>query len=61
MCETNREASRVYKQWNVDYPEKQKTWEPVSLIELKAFLGLLILAGVNHSAQESLEEYVCNF
>jgi hypothetical protein len=45
MRETNREANRVYRQWNIDHPEKPKTWKSLSMIELKAFVGLLILTG----------------
>ena len=56
MRETNREANRVFGQWNMDHAEHQKTWKPLNQNELKAFVGLLILAGVNHSAHESLEE-----
>lgn len=44
MRETNREGDRVYRQWNADNPGKQKKWTAVSMIEMRAFLGLLIVA-----------------
>jgi len=56
MRETNREAGRVFRQWNEANADNQKTWTAVTMTEMKAVFGILILAGVNHSAHEALEE-----
>lgn len=56
MRETNREAERVHAEWNAAHPDNQKQWTPVTIVELKAFIGLLLLAGVNRSHMEQLRE-----
>ena len=42
--------------WNAAHPDNQKQWNNLDRTELQAFLGSLILAGVYHSALESLDE-----
>lgn len=54
--ETNREASRVYIEWNNAHPDNPKQWTAITVIELKAFLGLLITAGVGRAKFEPLTE-----
>jgi len=54
--ETNWEAERCYKEWNNANLSNQKKRIPVNWIEIDAFLGLLLLAGVYHARQEALHE-----
>ncbi|XP_066468624.1 piggyBac transposable element-derived protein 4-like isoform X1 [Tiliqua scincoides] len=54
--ETNREAERAFRLWNEWNPDKVKAWKAVDLAELKAYIGLLLLAGVYHARHETLEE-----
>jgi hypothetical protein len=43
---TNEEAERVYSEWNMQNQDKeQKVWKPVSTVEVRAFIGVLIMAG----------------
>lgn len=52
-------ASRVFQEYNTDHPETAKQWKPVTDIEVKAFIGLLIPACVYKSNQEHLDELWC--
>lgn len=55
--ETNREAARVHREWYEEHHAgQQKEWNPVTIEELMAFIGLLILAGVYHGNHEPLSE-----
>jgi Transposase IS4 len=54
--ETNREAERYYSEWNSAHPDSTKNWKEVDWVEFRAFLGLLLLAGVYHGSHESLHE-----
>lgn len=54
--ETNREGRRVCSKWNDDHPNKLKAWRAIDDTEFKAYIGLLILAGVYHGNHEGLEE-----
>jgi len=49
MRETKREAERVHGHWNAAHPGNIKQWAHVTIAELKAFIGLLLLAGVSRS------------
>ena len=42
MRETNREATRVYAEWNTAHPNNQRNWTETNISELKPFIGLLI-------------------
>ena len=58
VLETNREARRKITDWNNDNPENQKQpWIRLDSTEMKAFIGLFLLAGVyksNHEPVKSL-------
>ena len=64
---TNNKAERVFKQWNQDNPTaKKRVWNKISYIEMKAFIGLLFLMGVNKSSDEDIDvlwgtEAVCYY
>ncbi|XP_013411025.1 piggyBac transposable element-derived protein 1-like [Lingula anatina] len=56
--ETNREARQKIRDWNDNHHENQKEqWKPVDGTEIKAVIGLCIIAGLyknNHEPQASL-------
>jgi hypothetical protein len=54
--ETNRKAMAIYETWNALNPQHRHEWKEVDEIEINAFIGLLILAGVMRSMNENLEE-----
>ena len=54
--QTNRKAKAVYARWNLDNPTKKKTWVDFTSVELDAFLGFLITAGVRQSSGEHISE-----
>ena len=58
VLETNREAWRKITDWNNDNPENQKQpWIRLDSTEMKAFIGLFLLAGAyksNHEPVKSL-------
>ncbi len=56
MRETNREADRVYAEWNTAHQNNQKQWNHVTVTELKALIELLLIAGVNWAHMEPLKE-----
>ena len=56
MRETNREATRVYAEWNAANPNNVKQWTPLSIPELKAFIGLLLVAGLHRAHMEPIRE-----
>ena len=45
ICNTNLEGQRVYAE----------KWNPVDIVELEAYLGLLLLSGVSKSHNEAME------
>ncbi len=56
MRENNTEANRVNAEWNTAHQNKQKYWNHVTMSELKALIGLLLIAGVNRAHMEPLEQ-----
>lgn len=54
--ETNRKARAVHAEWNLAHPEEQKEWTETNDVEMEAFIGLLLLAGMFKSMNESLDE-----
>jgi len=56
MRETNREASRVYAEWNTAHPNNPKNWTETNIPELKAFIGLLLSAGTNRAHMEPITD-----
>ena len=54
--ETNRRAQKVIKAWLDKNPGKKNTWKDTDSDEIWAFVGLLILAGVYRSKNESINE-----
>lgn len=54
--ETNRKAKFITEEWNVAHPENIRQWQECDNIEIYAFMGLLLLAGVYRSMNESLQE-----
>ena len=54
--ETNRRAQEVIKDWLDKNPGKKNTWKDTDSDELRAFIGLLVLAGVYRSKNESINE-----
>ena len=56
MKETNNEANRVYAEWNTAHQNNQKCWISVIVTELKALIGLLLIARVNRTHMEPLKE-----
>jgi len=54
--ETNRQAYLTVKQWNDRNPGKEQIWKDTDGDEMWAFIGLLTLAGVHRSKNETLSE-----
>ena len=54
VLETNREARRQVTAWNEINPDNPKTWLALDSNEMKAFIGLCILAGIYKSNHESV-------
>ena len=56
VLETNREARHKITDWNNDNPENQKQpWIRLDSTEMKAFIGLFLLAGVYKSNHEPVK------
>jgi len=54
--ETNREAERKVAAWNeANYPHNIQEWNPTSITEIQAVIGLVILAGIHRGRLEPLE------
>ena len=65
LRETNRKARRVYEAFNNNLAERfrnaserppLRTFEPFTEVELSAFIGILIAAGVHRNNKENLED-----
>ena len=56
--ETNRRANKVIMAWSELHPNQDtpQTWRQTDNVEIKAFIGLLLLAGVHRSKNESVSE-----
>ena len=54
--ETNERAANDIAKWNNDHPEKFHLWKKTDRDEIWAFIGLLILGGVQRSKNEHLRE-----
>ncbi|CAF1376219.1 unnamed protein product, partial [Didymodactylos carnosus] len=54
--ETNNRARKVTEEWNARNPDKQYRWSDTDSDEIWAFIGLLILSGVQRSRHEKLGE-----
>src|SRR6218665_1905437 len=58
--ETNREGQRVISLWKEVHPEKVKKWNPITSVEMNAFLCLLLLAGTYRAKLEPLRDMWCS-
>lgn len=58
--ETNREAERQIEMWNNSHPGHHKEWKVLTLDELEAVIGLLLIAGVYRGRLEPLEDLWSN-
>ena len=56
VTETNRRARKSTEAWNEQNPDKKWQWKDTDSEEIWAFIGLLILAGVQRSQNENLNE-----
>ncbi|CAF1423292.1 unnamed protein product [Adineta ricciae] len=50
---TNRRVHLILEQWNKKNSDKEYQWRDTDLEEMWAFIGLLLLAGVHRSKNES--------
>lgn len=55
LIETNDKAARAYTLWNRQNAAAPKTWKKLTTIEMRAFIGLLFMAGVHKSSDESVD------
>lgn len=53
---TNQEATRVYKLYNEEHPGQPKSWKNIDVIELDAFIGVLLSAGALRCRKENIKE-----
>ena len=56
VTETNRRARKAAEAWNEQNPDRKWQWKDTDSEEILAFIGLLILAGVQRSQNENLNE-----
>ncbi|XP_039953268.1 piggyBac transposable element-derived protein 4-like [Bactrocera tryoni] len=57
MRHTNKLAKETYNAYNNAHPNTTpKSWTPVSITELYAFFGILIMTGANHSNGEHVRD-----
>jgi hypothetical protein len=54
--ETNREAGRKTAEWNDGHPDNLREWNPTTITEIQAVIGLVILAGLHRGRMEPLED-----
>ncbi|XP_050313063.1 uncharacterized protein LOC126748103 [Anthonomus grandis grandis] len=53
VVQTNRKAEEVIRQWNEKYPHKlQRTWQLTDSMEIKAYLGILLIQGALQATKE---------
>ena len=52
VLETNHEANRNIREWNENHPQNQRTWVATDRMEMKAFIGLSLYAGLYKSNHE---------
>ncbi|XP_053956119.1 piggyBac transposable element-derived protein 1-like [Anastrepha ludens] len=56
LVDTNEKARKAYEIWNEkNCTGDKRIWEKLTLIELRAFIGLVLLAGVNKSNDEDVD------
>lgn len=55
VMHTNQKAEEYYHKWNVEHDDN-KVWNKLEPVELDAFIGLLLYAGVLLSRRESVNE-----
>ena len=53
---TNEKGSQQIESWNDSHPDKQKTWAALTQMELKAFMGLILLSGVERAKRKPWHE-----
>ena len=58
--ETNREGHQKTAEYNTVHPQSQVVWKSVDEVEIKAFIGLCILAGIQKSNFEPLSSLWSN-
>lgn len=50
ITETNRYAHEATDKWNMENPHKElRVWQDLTSVELDAFIGILLAAGVSHN------------
>ncbi|KRZ69647.1 hypothetical protein T10_11576, partial [Trichinella papuae] len=52
---TNKKAEQVHGEWNEKHPNAIRSWKAIDE-EVYAFIGLLLIAGVYKSSDESVSE-----
>ena len=55
LIDTNEKAQTTFQVWNDQNPTKPKEWSNVTMMELRAAIGLFLLAGVNKSSDEDID------
>lgn len=56
LIDTNAKAEKTFQKWNEENrTAKERVWNKVTNIELRAFIGLLFLPGVNKSNDEDTD------
>ncbi|XP_065355992.1 piggyBac transposable element-derived protein 4-like [Calliphora vicina] len=53
---TNKKAEAVYRKWNSENTNFQKTWKLITDEELLGFFGILLIMGAHNSSKETLTE-----
>ncbi|XP_058789554.1 piggyBac transposable element-derived protein 4 [Phymastichus coffea] len=53
---TNQKAKAVFENYNVNNPESNRSWRPVTMQEMYAFIGILICSGANNSNTDHTSE-----
>lgn len=57
MRHTNKKAIATYNAYNIRHPDAiPKSWKSLTVAELYAFFGILIMTGANHSNSESVRD-----
>lgn len=55
VVETNKKALYEHEKWNQENPENKRKWMATDLIEIKAYIGLLISQGALKATKEPTE------